>query len=565
MTDEKKVVRLNERRGESAMVRPVEKIDEILTRDDAESYIKTMNPHGLYRLIQEAGFDQGMDLIPYASPEQIQIFVDLDCWKRDVIETDRVAAWLAVLVADADDAHFHRAVRDLDPEVMALFFKKSFVAVELVEDGEIPAGMPSNTELSPDNAYALVYPEEQDIAALLRALLQRIYDLDMGLAWTLLEAVRWELASEMEETAYRFRTSRLEELGFVERTEALEVYALVQPVKLRERWESGEWEAKVAAVIPDDLQVPAVVRASTGEDLFFFEVLETVEDGEAAEALLSELAVLSNRTMLADGIEPGELESGQEVVRRTTGFLSLGLEFLSRGEEDRAREALSTVALKTLFQVGHSIAQNLRQKSRHIEDRPTLSLVEGVPFSLLSPDEAALFEGLQDLRPSYARDRYEFEVFNRQKQVDDAAVRIGMVAFKQLWLFGVQQKTVEELAPLVYEGSLKNEPDRVSFDVFFATAVATLLVAGKAELRGLTVEELGELPAKLRERSWEEDMLGAFEPVIGPILVAMPAATARLATRWLEETLERLVDELAAVEAVEEVEPLLDLVLVENA
>lgn len=577
MTDDSgKIIRLEDRRPSSdlsamarvedklPMTRPVEAIDEILSRDDAEDFIKSLNPHGLYRLIREAGFDQGMDLIPYTTPEQLQIFVDLDCWKRDHIDTDRMAAWLAVMVSDADDKHFKRAMRDLDPEVVSLFFKKNLRAVELVEEGEIPEGMPEPVALSPDNTFAISYPEDEDLAALMRALLDRLYDQDMGLAWTLLESVRWELESDMEETAYRFRTSRLEEFGFVERVEALEAYALLDPVKLREKWESGRLEEKLSVPPPERLEVPAVLRETADESLFFFEVLNQLDDDEAIALLIMELAALTNRTMVADGIEPGELETGGEVVHRTAGFLSLGLEFLSRSDTEKALQGLATVPLKTLFRVGHAIAQNLREKARNLTERPTLTLVEGVPFSLLNPDEAALFEGLQDLRPTFARDAEVFEVFQEQSQVDDAALRIGMVAYKQLWLFGVLHQTVEDLAPLVYDGGVKNEPDQVSFDVFFATAIATFLVAGVPALRGLTREELQELPGKLREASWTDDPIDYFEPVIGPMLVALPASTTTMATRWLSHSLDRLVDELAAVEHVVELEPFYPLVLVDN-
>ena len=574
--DSGKIIRLEDRRpGASAgamarvhdrlpVTRPVEAIDEILSRDDAEDYIKSLNPHGLYRLIREAGFDQGMDLIPYTAPEQLQIFVDLDCWKRDHIDTDRMAAWLAVMVADADDAHFKAALRDLDPEVVSLFFKKNLRAVEIVEEGEIPPGMPDPVELSPDNAYAISYPEDEDLAALLRALLQRLYDQDMGLAWTLLESVRWELESDMEETAYRFRSSRLEEFGFVERTEALEVYALLDPVKLRDRWEQGNLEKKIATPPPEQLEVPAVLREAADERLYFFEILNELDDDAAIALLIMELATLTNRTLIADGIEPGELETGGEVVRRTAGFLSLGLEFLSRADHEKARQGLETVPLKTLFRLGHAIAQNLRQKARNLKDRPTLTLVESVPFSLLNPDEAALFEGLEDLRPTYGRDAERFEIFQEQAQVDDAALRIGMVAFKQLWLFGVQQAAVEDLAPLVYDGAVKNDPDQISFDVFFSTALSTFLLTGEPALRGLSRAELTDLPRVLREAAWSEDPVAFFEPLIGPMLVALPAATASMTTRWLNQTLELLVEELAGVEFVDELEPFFPLVLVAN-
>lgn len=540
---------------------PAEQINAILERDDAEDFVKTINPHALFRLIKDAGLDQGMDLIPYTSPEQLQVFFDLDCWQKDRLNTDRMAAWLAIMVADADDGHFHRAIRDIDPEVISLFFKKNLLAVGLIEDGEIPEDMPDNAQLSPDNAYALVYPEDEDQAALMRALVDRLYEVDPGLAWTLFEAVRWELSSQMEETAYTFRTSRLEEFGFVERTEAMQVYATLDPVKVRERWDSGELEIKPVLTAPSTLDVPAVVTENIGEEFFIFRIINSLEDDDV-HRLSAELAALTNRTMVADGIEPGEIETGKEVIRRTAGFLSLGLEFIARADEAIARRAVQTIALRTLFAVGHSITANLQQKARALQQRPTLSLVEGVLYSLLNPDEKALFEGLTDLRPTFASDRHTFDLFHTQDQVDRAALQIGMVALKQLWLFGVAGQTVEDLATMVYDGALLNEPDMVHFDAFFATALATHLLAGEPSIRGLTAEELRALPEALRGTPWGEDPLGYFEALIGPMLVELPAATTGLATRWLREVLNWLIEELAPVSSYIGPEPFLEIFLV---
>ncbi len=542
---------------------PIEKIEAILDRPDAIPFIKTLDPHALFRVIKEAGLDQGVDIIPYASPRQLQVFMDLDCWKKDRLQVDRLATWLTVMVADADDDHFHRALRDIDPEVIALFFKKNLQAVEVIEDEEedLPK-LPPNAELSPDNAYALVYPEDEDMAALMRALVDRLYHVDQGLAWTLFEAVRWELTTEMEEMAYKFRNGRLEEYGFVERTEALAVYAHLDPLSYRERFEDQRHQPKVAVDPPKTLHVPAVIADEVDEDFYFFEILNSLDDPELLERLSAELVALSNRAMLADGIEPGGIDAGQEVIRRSAGYLSLGLTFVARTDADQARLALQQLPLRDLFRVGYSITLNLQKKARSLEDRPTLSLAEGVTYSLLNPDETALFEGLSDLRPTFGRDAATFEIFQDQDQVDLAALRIGLVAFKQLWLFGVADQSVDDLASSLYDGPLLNDPDNTTFDAFFATCLMTQIIDDEPTLRGLTNRELAQIPHILRDAPWESDPLDFFEPVIGPMLVELPREATGLATRWLRSTLAWLDDELAAVRGFDGPHPYLEILLV---
>ncbi|RAL20955.1 hypothetical protein DL240_14895 [Lujinxingia litoralis] len=542
---------------------PVEQIQAILDRPDAEGFIPSLNPHSLFRLIKEAGFDQGVDLVPYASPEQLQVIIDLDCWEGDHLVGKRMATWMAVLVAESDDHHLKKVIRELDPEVISLFFKEHILAVEVLDPDEgIPDHLPDNVELSPDNAYALVYTDDEDIAALMRATVKRLYEVDPAMAWTLFEAVRWELTSQMEEMALQWRTSRLEEFGYVARTEALDVYAYLNPVRFRERWDKGELQAKVHLTPPESLEVPQVLVDNLDERLFFFKIVDQLDDEALMERIAAELTALNNRTMIADGIEPGEIETGREVVRRTGGYLSLGLEFVSRSDTDRAGRALHSVPLRQLFQVGYSLTRNLQLKAAQLAQRPTLTLVEELPYSLLNPDEEALFEGLNAVRPTYAADRDTFDIFHTQPQIDQAALRIGMLAFKQLWLFGVTRHRVEDLAALLYNDKIANEPDEVSFDAFFATALATHLLTGETWVRGLHEDELRLLPQRLRERPWGDDPIGYFEPVIGPILVELPPATSGLATRWLRDMLALLESELAPVTDFIGIAPYTGLVLV---
>jgi len=170
---------------------PVEQIQGILDRPDAEAYIPSINPHSLFRLIKDAGFDQGVDFMPYVSPEQLQVIIDLDCWEGDHLSGRRMVTWISVMVAEAEDSHFKKVIRELDPEVIALYFKAHVEAVEVLDPDEgIPDHMPDRVELSPDNAYALVFTEDEDIAAMMRALVKRLYEVDQAMAWTLFEAVR---------------------------------------------------------------------------------------------------------------------------------------------------------------------------------------------------------------------------------------------------------------------------------------------------------------------------------------------------------------------------------------
>ena len=214
---------------------PKQVFDAILDRPDAEAFIPAMPADALFRLIKEVGWEQGVDLIPYVEPEQLQVFVDIDIWRRERFLPVRMDPWMHAVVHDLEDRPFQQAMRELDGEVLALYFQDLLQVMDTDEEGRIPDHAPPGATMSPDGTHVLIYPEDETRAALARKLIARLYELDRALAWTLLEATRWELPTEMEEYALRWRHSRLEEYGFVSRLEALSIYKLLDPAGYRER------------------------------------------------------------------------------------------------------------------------------------------------------------------------------------------------------------------------------------------------------------------------------------------------------------------------------------------
>lgn len=542
---------------------PAEQVKAIIEMDDPVGYLQSLDSQVFYQLIKSAGWDQTYDLIHYATPRQIQNFVDFDCWTRDRLICDKMDKWILALVTEADDAKLKEVCRNLDPEVLAIYFK-THLEVDELDEGRIPDHLEGNVATSPDGVYAIVFPDDEDKAALLRTLIDRLYAADRVLAWTLLEAVRWELVSEMEEFAYKWRNSRLEEFGFVTREEAVEVYSYLDPQRYRERVDREMTpEEHVERLDPDKLDLPAVLEDELDEEFYAYAALSQLDDPDTVKRVVFQIGALTNRTMIADGIEPGEVESGREVIRRTLGYLSLGLEFLSRADLDLATEQLSTLPVKRIFQTGFSLPRKLQARLESLEHRPTLSIVEGDRYSLLDDDERALAESLSRPRPTFAWDAMRHEIFKSQEQLDSAAFRIGMIAFKQLWLFAVAHQTLETLAELIYSEQTTNEPVAVTFDTLFATWVANFLLAGEAALRPLRPGGIKRLSKVLREAPWD-DQQGYFKALLDQVNDSVPVASNRLCVRWINQTLERLAEEFGQITSVEKAAFFQDVLLVSD-
>jgi hypothetical protein len=527
---------------------PVEQVRSILERPDAPGFVQSLNPQVLYQLIQSAGWEEASGMIPLASPWQIQVCLDFDTWHRDQFQVSRLIPWLDTLLSESTDEHFRRVCRETDAEVLAMLFKDSLIVGLFDEDGEPPLEFDGiDWTTSPDGVYAVAYPED-DMGALMRGMVNRLFEVDRVLGWTLLEAARWELFSNMEEEELHWRNSRLEEFGFVGRDEAMEIYRALDPVAFRDNLEKAPLEPKALDRLGrSDLPVLVSRTQDTSYILHIFEELEP----EILEALMTELVAVQNRVLIADGIEPGQPEETRGVFERAMGTLSLGLEFVARMDDERAVELVKSVPLRELFRVGYSLQWKLRSTVQQLAQRPSLTIVESERFSLLADQDERAFKAIIKFRPAYVASTGEnagvSEIFATQAQIDDMASRIAYVAFKQLWTFGVSGADVSGLAQTAYGGTLVNDPTTITFDSIFATWVAHVALGKAPSIEGLKVDELSKLPAILRQKPWGEDPLGWFEPAVATAIEAFGAGAARLVSRWLRDTLAELDDQMAQV------------------
>ncbi len=68
---------------------------------------------------------------------------------------------------------------------------------------------------------------------------------------------------------------------------------------------------------------------------------------------------LANTVLVADGVDPSEVDGVRDAIARMRAYLDLALTHLSGGDVDRAATVLATAAPKHLFQVGFSLTLRL--------------------------------------------------------------------------------------------------------------------------------------------------------------------------------------------------------------
>jgi hypothetical protein len=389
-TDDESVIPLSRWRAALARARRGRKADAIISEPDAARLVPTLPVQELYYAIKEVGLADAAELVALATAEQVQGFVDLDVWERDHLDERRVDAWIDTL-ADAGYEKMGAIIEALDPEVLALWLKRQAVIYDLtIEDP--PEDSEGHFFPTPDRFYLLDIIVGGEEGKALERMLDWIYRYDLELGRRIIMSAKWELDSDLEEHAWRWRQGRMADLGYVDFYEALSIYQWLDPASVK-----VDEHTFVAPPPETPTELPAVLAGSLDEAGFFGKALGTLGSDAEVERLHGALVLLINKAMAADLVDPGDFEHGKEALGRAVAYVGLGLEYLARGDATRAGQALLSVALERIFRVGFSLTLQLKTLA------DTLVHKGGVdPIGIDAPWDDVM-RALRQRRPEYPR------------------------------------------------------------------------------------------------------------------------------------------------------------------
>lgn len=376
-----------------------QRIDLLLDQPDPRSAVRALPADELYHAIQDAGLADASDLVPLASPEQFQTFLDLDAWRGHEVDPLRLVPWLRAARGapsgadhDGDLEAWREKLAALDPELVSLLLR-SALRIHDLEEGEDPEIESDRFVRTAEGRFIVEFlPDGADYVEV-RRLVDDLYERDPFLAGRVLSAVRWELESDLSEEALRWRDGRLADLGYPTYEEAVSWFARPAvrgntPAGLPER-PPGFWLAsfrrgtlldRAAALLP-------------AEALPRFE-------GEALAA--------ANAALVADRVDPSDPDAVRGAVESARTLLELGLEVLSGGDVDVATQVLAGTPLKTVFQRGFGQLLELRWKAERTRKEaeaagpvPALDSPLGEAFAAVLRRRPRYFPGLERPRDEW--------------------------------------------------------------------------------------------------------------------------------------------------------------------
>lgn len=445
--------------------KPRDKMEALLEAPNTSDAVQALDPIEFYDLYHAVGPSDAIVLLEYASSEQLQTCLDLDIWRGDQVSDDELSPWVEQMLMLPDEK-FSEFLHDLDPELLALYLHRNvhlYMAEDKNDDVDIPEDESPNVAQSPDFTYWIAYPEDTDKAELLRQLVDRLYAvLGIDKAWSTLEGMHFEMESDLEETAYRFRTERLREYGFMPREEAAAIFANVDVTKeaahMREETNAELYVQPYPSTCKLEEALVALDQASIAET-FFEKILARVADRESIKV---QLLALAQQVATYDGYQPHETQGFEDSMKLAVANINIGLEFASEQDEETAVRLVTHIPLKRLFSLGYSLTIELQRRAKILIKTGLLSIIEDQPMSLLTTAQRDGIEGLLLARPRPAHSA--LTPFLSLKDIQSSAEIIADVATRELFFGEGLHKTRDDISLLAYKNEIIQGIENVNFD-----------------------------------------------------------------------------------------------------
>ena len=349
---------------------------ELLASDNLVQAVSQLEPLEVYFIVKELGIGTATPVLLAASADQLQAFVDLDCWESDQLNLVELDAWLAPFAGLGPHA-LTAAFLSLDEELQVVYLKQALVILVKQDKDDAPStGRKVPSMSTPDHAFVVevVDPEadrEIEPLELVRALYRFA---GPSRAFGTLMQAHAEMVGTLTEQAFQFRSGRLQEMGFPTLEEAKQLFTPAPQ----------EAPGVVPPKLGDSLRhLPAVYAGTLQGESLLTMALSRIESTEFAEHLESSLMFLVNRAMVAYGEPPRHIDHARTIAERTTATISLGLECLLSpdapleteslsGHAEQAERLLHAWPMRDLFRRGFQASIALRRAAHDLISDPVV-------------------------------------------------------------------------------------------------------------------------------------------------------------------------------------------------
>jgi len=325
--------------------------------DHPEQIIPLIPEAELCFTVKAVGLVDGSWILEHATDTQLVAAADLDGWKGITPNVENLGGWLENY-AEAGEATLLRAGQAIDAELWVLYLRER-IFVEIKPNDDESWQPPVGAQTLDGQIYFVARGQSDDLAAIAR-LLHTLFASDYWLYFRILQGVMWEMQSDLEEWAIRWRTGRLEDLGFPSWDEAMRIYGFIRPdqcAKLPDRDASLDvpgWDLPI--------WMPQLPVAHDAKHALFRAAAEL--DSEQRRSFFYAFIALANKVAVADGMALGEIETLPTAIDKVAKLASDGLEFVAREQDLEWVGVMRRASVERLFRVGANLDRGYAERGR---------------------------------------------------------------------------------------------------------------------------------------------------------------------------------------------------------
>jgi hypothetical protein len=467
-----------------------ERLHHLFLSKNPEPLVQQLPELEIFLTVKEVGEKDALSLISLTTPEQFQFLLDLDLWKKDALNPEKILHWLEILL-ECGERKIAQFIHSTDPEFMSLLLKQ-FLRVTTLE-GE-PVEVEEQAPRFTLDQYYFVHFIGKGTREVLEPFLKIFSLIDAEGYRRLMEAFNLEIESELEEIEYRLRNGRLAEFGFPEFEEALEIYRFVHPDSpvfnqrtppTEKPMESGKSQATFYLAFLD-------------EGPFFSSILEQIDDPLEQDRLQVEMAALCNRAMIAEATDLSDPKEIERISKKVFHSLNIGLQYLSREEEIKALDILHFLPLQKLFQCGVSLTLLLKKKAETLLRGPWFE-TERENLNLLDSPHLERFEGILKKRPGLHR-KEKTEDFKNLRDIRETENLLEVVTAAVHFLEKQLGVSPGYLKKLDLKGCHPEDWREMTLSTLFLTALANQVLKGSFRFEAVGKARLNDLFSLIFER-----------------------------------------------------------------
>jgi len=361
---------LRDERKQILNLPPEKALDLILDSPHSTALVHSFPEEDFYFLIHDIGVHDSLELLSMASDKQWEYLLDVEVWQKDRISISSVTKWF-YLLQKADPYRLIRWVLNEEKTEFIQFYLLNNIEVIVREHDQDPSDFEDDFFTIDDVFYVRLKEnpddnenkEERD--EFLMDFLQRLADQDHVQYQNILFEFQSIISAETEERIYHWRNIRLAEKGFMPFDEAVSIYQPLKPEHFKKaaslKKTAISYEKRYEPLPP----VPFYPTKMLNQEDLFTNSLKVIETDEVLQQIQSEFAGLCNQIISADQRIIKEKEELKNIVKKACGYLSIGIERLSKKPLDTNRIAalIQRFPLIQIFRVGYGLALELKWKA----------------------------------------------------------------------------------------------------------------------------------------------------------------------------------------------------------